>query len=253
MLLTAMHVRAPDASDVGDVTHLYFHGSAPGQSLPFDLTERSVEWVSEVWPGESVGGASTLSTQGNLVLAYLDLVAPDDIDNTVLKNAINSFLFHLEARGAGDETRLVDEWPSLGTERAYALKAYGKKAHVDRLALLLPELHSTQTARWARQAEPVTLWVSTSSTGTRIELDDDDRARLHALSEAPTPPARSFTVTDQNHADLLRTQRFDALALDAVLGTLTGLTPAQLLPLGGFQIKTRGADQADFVWPGRSP
>lgn len=253
MFLTAMHVRAPDASAVGDVAHLYFHGRPRTATLPFDLDERSVEWVSQECPGEPVGGRSTLTTQGNLVLAYLDLVAPDDIDSTVLKNAINSFLFHLEARNAGDETRLVYEWPSLGTERAYALKAYGKKAHVDRLALLLPELHSTQTERWARQAEPVTLWVSTSSTGTRIELDDDDRARLHALSKAPTPPARSFTVTDQNHADLLRTQRFDALALDAVLRTLTGLTPAQLLPLGGFQIKTRGADQADFVWPGRSP
>jgi len=252
MLLTAMHVRAPDASTVGDVTHLYFHGCRPGDPLPFDLDAHPTEWVSQERPGEYVGGRSTLTTHGNLVLTYLDLVAPDYADGTTIQNWVNGFLLHLESRGVGDETRVVYEWPIQDTNRAYALKASGKYATVVHLAELMLEVHQVEAARWSRESVPVTFWVSKASNEVRIELDPNDHDRLLSIAGARSPLPRSYTVPEEVHANLLRSQSFDALALDAIVDTLTGLTLAQLLPLGGLRFQTRGDDQPTFVWPGRA-
>lgn len=70
MYLTAHHVASPVSGQEGVNAFLYLHDS----TSPLPLTE-----IPEHSPGTLVAQAISLAPPGNLVLSYLDIVAPDDV------------------------------------------------------------------------------------------------------------------------------------------------------------------------------
>ena len=73
MLLTAQRVVSPLSRARGVNVYLYLHGSFVWDRVPN-------EFLPEANPGELVAQWIQLAPGGNRVISFLDVVAPDDID-----------------------------------------------------------------------------------------------------------------------------------------------------------------------------
>jgi len=248
MYLTAHRVRRPaPMRQEGINVILHRHGTA---MLPRDAMGRiDLEMVADQQPGDTVASDCDVAPGGNNVLSFLD-VALDDVsgqDLTLVVGALQRFEQNLlESDTSPRPVHMV-----IGRDVAVRFSNYNRGVHTDLdefRALrerLLTVAQRGNAAGPQRQGSPLKVEVAVANSQVQMRLDQASNQRLAGVHHGRFAPT-GFLIEQTDWHDLVTMNGREEL-LNVVIVGLTGLSPEEVVALGGVAFVEAGREV--LRWP----
>lgn len=233
MYLTAHRVRrtAPMRQEGINVI-LHRHGTA---MLPRDVMGRiDLELVADQQPGDTVASDCEVAPGGNNVLSFLD-VALDDVSSQDLMLVVSA-LQRFEQNLLESDTSPRPVHMVIGRDIAVRFSNYNRGVHTDldefralrdRLLAVAQRGASSQK----RPGTPLKVEVAAINGQVQMRLDQASKQRLASVHHGRFAPT-GFFIEQTNWQDLITMHGREEL-VNVVIAGLTGLSPEEVVALGG--------------------
>ncbi len=223
MYLTAHKVRNPSAEGINAFLHVHKDVPLPYRSPAVPDIDR----VSQFAGGYEVAKDVDVRPGGNDVLAYLDLVAPDDVGDAALRAAVDSLSRRVSEGDPIPVTVIGDGVAARFGGTIDVAERAGEPSRVlreltERCLRLLPHRFDPVP----EPTGPYAIWVAAGAEGARLWLPPATLSRL------PQSPSRRLRILIP-HDVLAGGPPFDALRESAL--ALLGLGEADVRSAGGVE------------------
>jgi hypothetical protein len=207
-----------------------------------------VELIADAFPGELIAENLEIDVGGNLVLAYLDIVAADVTPHSDIEDALKL----MEPRVTTNHLPLVQRGQRVGVRFGAILGLTGEPARIEFQVLSQRALGLLRRPKRAalRARPPIQILVSRTPDGGYSFSLSEDTAKIVRKLHGTEGRGQTISIGRDMLGTIESTHGWFAIHLVALL---TGLSQQQLASLGGVHFIDRATMRQLAKWPSALP